>query len=947
MPREISYNLYKKDIIENDLPFRCYYDCAVIYNNKIHILGGYSSDYLYKHYSWNGTNWIEESALPYDFYGGGVVVYDNKIHILGSARYGEERVKHYSWNGTNWIEESTLPYDFNSGCAVVYDNKIHILGNEEPSSNRTKHYSWNGIQWIQESTLPYALWGGSAVIYNNKIHILGGRLSNDSYKHYSWNGTNWIEESVLPYEFDLGKAIIYNNKIHILGGYGNNDLTKHYSWNGVSWVKESILPYKTYQESAVVYDNKIHILGAITTGNARIKHFSLEYYADTNVNKVDFGEENLIDLTEDTLEYSSQVLQGLIAHNKQGNFIKGTRPVYYKTNSSKYAVVCNQPIQSYDGMDDPAIYLGGQYIKLRLASGATKIQLVSMKTDGVTESVLDLATLTAGYTDQFFLKRVRYISDRCCMLQYYNWTSTTSHTVYTFRMLLIKTDGSLLMGAVSNVWGVATNTSYLDADAWWLRPFYKRSQYTLTMDIAVNSTANTTRLRGFRSYYNTVSGALGYATAGIFGHRSSYYSNTELPNQYIAPSMGGIFCKFNNTEYINTLFEYNGSYKSIPLANADASGEMAAIGAEGHHMLGMTTGGLMVTAKENNKLYLWSFDTNGTSDLYSKINEFDFSNFGRIFKNISTLPCTFNYKGVVVYNNKIHILYGTEHYSWDGTTWIKESTLPYEFYVSCAVVYDNKIHILGSSSSYYYTKHYSWNGITWTEESTLPYEFYYSSAVIYDNKIHILGSEYSINAQKHYSWDGTTWTEESTLPYGFDDGSAVVYDNKIHILSSYYGNSQLKHSSWDGTEWNEESILPYKFYFGSAVVYNNKIHILGGGGINNRTNHYSWNGITWTEESILPYYFYRGGAVVYNNKIHILGGYDNYTKHYSYTSNDFNILSFSNDVLLLDNGRRIQVTPNKLVELEPLEIQYAQYPEDRAYIGPESDPWEGVFIYGD
>ena len=946
MPREITpSDIYKEDINESTLPYDFYLGSTVIYNNKIHILGASNQT---KHYSWNGSSWIEETSIPYQFYQGCAVIYDNKIHILGSYYAYSER-NHYSWNGTSWIEESTLPYDFNSGSAVVYNNKIHILGG---INNNKRHHSWNGTEWTVESTLPYNFYYGCAVIYDNKIHILGSYSSSNKISHYSWDGSIWKQESTLPYDFYSGSAVVYNNKIHILGSTNSSNKTKHYSWDGTSWTEESILSYDFYSGSAITYNDKIHILGGYAK---RTNHYSLEYYIDTNVNKIDFGDENLIDLTEDTLEVSSQLLKDLIAHNKQGNFIKGSRPAYYKTNSSKYAVVCKQEVKSYDGMDDPVIYLGGQYIKLRLTSGATKIQLVSMKSDGVTESILDLATLTSGYTDQFYLKSVKYLNDRCCILQYYNWTSATSHSVYYFRMLSMKTDGTIAMGTANSVLGVATNTSYLDADAWWIRSFLKNCDYPIMLDIATNSTANTARLRGYRAYLNTNTNAIAYATAAIFGHRTAYNSNTELPDQYMAPSRGGAFYKFNGTDTVGICLEYTGSGKAVALADADANGDMAAIGATNHHMLGMTTSGLAVSAKEHDKLYLWFYDNTSTTNLFSKINELDFSDFGKYFINISTLPYNFYYSCSVIYNDKIHILggYGSssrKHYSWNGISWVEESTLPYDLSEGCAVIYDNKIHILGSDSLNHYKSHYSWDGTSWIEESTLPCNFTGGAAVVYNNKIHILGGAASSSYYKsHYSWDGTSWTEEVALPYDFYASSAVVYNDKIHILGSYRSGNYTKHYSWDGASWLEESTLPYDFYSGSAVAYDNKIHILGSYVSENRTKYYSWNGISWTKETILPYDFYYGFAIVYNNKIHILGSYSsgNRTKHYSFSSNYFNILSFSNDVLLLDSGRRIQVTPNKLVELEPIEIQYKTCPENRQYIGPESDPWEGIFIYGD
>ena len=947
MPREITPTLYKEDINESTLPYAFWGGSAVIYNNKIHILGSTDGEDTTKHYSWNGTSWIEEVALPYDFYASSAVVYNDKIHILGSYRSGNY-TKHYSWDGTTWLEESTLPYQFFWGSAVVYDNKIHILGGF-PNNSRTKHYSWDGTSWMLEYTLPYSFYESSAVVYNNKIHILGSATNGDQTKHYSWSNDSWIEESTLPYNFYYSSAVVYGNKIHILGGSSSSSTYKnHYSWDGTSWIEESILPYDFYGGSSITYNDKIHILGGYI---GQSNHYALEYYFNTNVNKVDFGDENLIDLTEDTLEVSSQLLKDLIAHDKRGNFIRGSRPIYYKENSSKYALVCKQELQSEEGVDKDAIFLGGQIIKLRVPTGTNNAQLVSLMNDGVTESVVNLTTsLAADYRDKFFIKKVHYITSNFCLIEHYNYTGDVAQTGISIRSILIKQDGSLVLGA-AQTWGgtISATQTNLQHDMEWIPAFMDGRDFFVAEQLA-NTTAGTLRIRGYRTYINTVTGGLGYSTAILFGN-ACYYANSYVPDLSLAPNKGGIFISHNTTHRCVTYPEYQGSARNLTIDNTGT--DMAAVDITNHHMLGRLQNGLVVTAKEHDKLYLWSYDNTSTTNVYTKINDFNFSDFGKYFVNTSTLPYG-SYRGAaVVYDNKIHILgssnssYYTKHYSWNGALWSEESTLPYDFYYSCAVVYNNKIHILGSYSSPY-TQHYSWDGVSWTQESALPYNFYYGCAVVYDNKIHILGggetNEVDIN---HYSWDGTSWTQESTLPYEFYRGSAIVYDNKIHILGSSNSSNRQKHYSWNGTSWSEESTLPYPFYQGSVVIYGNKIHILGGYGSSYNTKHYSWNETSWTQELTLPYNFYGGYAVIYDNGIHILGGTNNSTYHYSLPSNYFNILSFSNDVLLLDNGRRIQVELDNLTELEPVELQYAQCPTSLNQIGPESDLYNGVFIYGD
>ena len=120
-------------------------------------------------------------------------------------------------------------------------------------------------------------------------------------------------------------------------------------------------------------------------------------------------------------------------------------------------------------------------------------------------------------------------------------------------------------------------------------------------------------------------------------------------------------------------------------------------------------------------------------------------------------------------------------------------TLPYNFYGGSAVVLNGEIHILGSNYSDYHTNHYKWDGTSWVSVSTLPYDFYNGSAVVLNGEIHILGGGDSGNYTKHYKWDGSSWVSVSTLPYNFSYGSAVVLNGEIHILGSGNSSDYTKH----------------------------------------------------------------------------------------------------------------------------------------------------------
>ena len=223
------------------LPYNFYRGGCVVYNNQIHILGGYNSSNYHNQYHciYDGISWTEcEYLIPYNFYDGCAVVYNDEIHILGGSGTNTSAAGHsyhYKCDNMNrWTMLSSLPNQFHFGCAVVYNDEIHILGGA--NSEYTKHYKYDGTSWTSVSTLPYSfLKGGSAIVYNNEIHILGAWTysGGTGIKHYKYDGSVWTEVSTLPYYFYYGGCVVYNDYIHILGGCNQSSdssgCNNHYS----------------------------------------------------------------------------------------------------------------------------------------------------------------------------------------------------------------------------------------------------------------------------------------------------------------------------------------------------------------------------------------------------------------------------------------------------------------------------------------------------------------------------------------------------------------------------------------------------------------------------------------------------------------------------------------------------------------------------------------------
>ena len=252
-----------------DLPFT-FEGQTVVYNGELHALCNVINDQYYIHYKWDGTTWTSVSTLPYNASGGCAVVYNNEIHILGGYK------EHYKWNGSTWQEVGELPYKFNNGCAVVYNNEIHILGGV---NYRQYHYKWDGSTWTQSASVYVSggyegLMAGNAVVYNDAIYVFGG---SDGYytEGAKWNGGDSWEQADTDVHVIGGSAVVYKDKIHILGSSSSGYETQHYTWDGASeTVALEALPYDFEGDQGIVYNDEIHILG----GDFNTSHYIINGY---------------------------------------------------------------------------------------------------------------------------------------------------------------------------------------------------------------------------------------------------------------------------------------------------------------------------------------------------------------------------------------------------------------------------------------------------------------------------------------------------------------------------------------------------------------------------------------------------------------------------------------------------------------------------------------------
>ena len=253
---------------ETNIPYSFANGSAVVYQNKIHLLGGSSSQT--SHYSWDGTTWVQESTMPFSYYNGSAIVADGKIHCFGGTNAGS---RYYTWDGTSWTQQPNLPdvwinpyvhkwMDVTGvNHAVMFNNMATLAG-----SNTFNNYG----SWAVIASLNNGSWSTSwdvldtgyysACAYDGKIYMIGDSGTGGT-KYAFWNGSSLSASQNLPTNYTTGYSIEYKNKIHLLGCASN----KHYAFDGTTFTAKADIPYNGFSNCpAVVYNDRIHIFGSST-----------------------------------------------------------------------------------------------------------------------------------------------------------------------------------------------------------------------------------------------------------------------------------------------------------------------------------------------------------------------------------------------------------------------------------------------------------------------------------------------------------------------------------------------------------------------------------------------------------------------------------------------------------------------------------------------------------
>lgn len=172
---------------------------SVVYKDRLHLITNYSSqDCL--HLIYDGSKWITGMNLPYSPFDSSVVVYNDKIHILGGGTVNGTQ-DHYIYNDeistTYTIRQFKLP---KSDILIYCNGEIITTDVSSISSNvytTTSSSSIFMIKSINEDSIYISIYDPDGYILYAKPRIISDDSENYTVEYYLTKGTLVNDEPVV------------------------------------------------------------------------------------------------------------------------------------------------------------------------------------------------------------------------------------------------------------------------------------------------------------------------------------------------------------------------------------------------------------------------------------------------------------------------------------------------------------------------------------------------------------------------------------------------------------------------------------------------------------------------------------------------------------------------------------------------------------------------------
>ncbi len=202
-------------------PFQMHHFQALVYNDLIYVIGAYTgtccdSETGIEHvwtYNPQTDDWSQGHEIPVDRRRGstGAVVYNNKIYIVGGLEGGHGAPA----TSFNWFDEydpatgqwkvlPNAPRTRDHFHAVVYRDKLYLIGGRDTSDpsfvNLTRTeidvYDFATSTWTTMSpSLPTPRGGAATLLYGSEILVIGGESASQTLAHNETEAFNPDDET--------------------------------------------------------------------------------------------------------------------------------------------------------------------------------------------------------------------------------------------------------------------------------------------------------------------------------------------------------------------------------------------------------------------------------------------------------------------------------------------------------------------------------------------------------------------------------------------------------------------------------------------------------------------------------------------------------------------------------------------------------------------------------
>ena len=208
---------------------------SIVYKNDVYLF------FQKNQYKWVKDKWEKVSTIPFNFVGGSAVVYQDKIHLLGSASSGVEDY-HYTWSpDEGWVVKQNLPEKFSNGTAIVYNDELHIIGGTFMNGSAYNHYKLVNARWEVVGHTIGNLVGTNSAVVNDGLLYAATQDSDDGetispctitvFDGIGWTNIGEIDTQISADNYHY--LVSFQNRLHFFMINDDKTVLHHYLITGL------------------------------------------------------------------------------------------------------------------------------------------------------------------------------------------------------------------------------------------------------------------------------------------------------------------------------------------------------------------------------------------------------------------------------------------------------------------------------------------------------------------------------------------------------------------------------------------------------------------------------------------------------------------------------------------------------------------------------------------